>query len=374
MIRTFEPRRLRLARTFLGRTLDQLGESVGATRQFIHQFESGQRTPNAEMLEALAAALHVEHEFFFRPISTDIPQDTCNFRKLQASRVKDIEQVIAHGELLAELLELLEEDLEFPPANFPRIPAAHVTDVERAAQRARAHWGLTLDQPIVSTIRVAENAGAVVVKFPGVSSEIDALSISSKRPIIVRSSEKESPTRLRFDIAHEIGHLVMHQRARPEHDEAELQANRFASAFLLPAKSFIREFPCGRRLDWHAIFAIKRTWNVSAQAILRRAYDLQLIDAAQYRSGNIFISKQGYKRSEPYEPAVAEKPEVLKSALIAMQQSDGLLPKDVAQRLNVQPVLLGKLLGLEMPDISAADAPTVINFNARLDWSRTKWH
>jgi Zn-dependent peptidase ImmA (M78 family) len=326
------------------------------------------------MVEALAAALHVESEFFFRPTPTDIPQDACNFRKLESSRVKDIEQVIAHGGLLAELLELLEEDLEFPAANFPHIPAEQLGEVERAAQRSRAHWELTLDQPIVSTMRVAENAGAVVVKFPGVSSEIDALSIASKRPIVVRSSEKESATRLRFDIAHEIGHLVMHQKRRPEHDEAELQANRFASAFLLPAKSFIREFPRGRRLDWHAIFAIKRTWNVSAQAILRRAYDLQLIDAAQYRSGNIFISKQGYKRSEPYEPAVTEKPELLKAALIAMQQSDGLLPKDVARRLNVQPVLLGKLLGLDIPDISVADAPTVINFNARLDWSKTKWH
>jgi hypothetical protein len=57
-----------------------------------------------------------------------------------------------------------------------------------------------------------------------------------------------------------------------------------------------------------------------------------------------------------------------------MQHSDGLLPRDVAHRLNVQPLLLGKLLGLEMPDISAADAPAVVNFNARLDWAKTKWY
>jgi len=372
--RVFESRRLRLARTFLGQTLVQLGERVGTTRQFIHQFESKERTPNNEMIAALAAALLVEPEFLLRPVGQDIPQDACNFRKLQSSRIKDIEQVLAHGELLSELLELLETDLEFPEPNFPPIAVANLDDVEHAALRARTHWGLTIDQPILSTIRVAENAGAVVVKFPGVSSDIDALSMAAKRPLIIRSSEKEKPTRLRFDIAHEIGHLVMHQKFRPEREEAERQANRFASAFLLPAKSFAREFPRGRRLDWHAIFAIKRSWNVSAQAILRRAYDLELIDAAQYKSGNVFISKQGYKRSEPYEAAESERPEVLRSALIAMQHSAGLLPKDVARRLNVQPLLLGKLLGLEMPDISAADAPTVINFNARLDWSKSNWY
>jgi Zn-dependent peptidase ImmA (M78 family)/DNA-binding XRE family transcriptional regulator len=370
----FEPRRLRLARTFLGFALAELGEQVGASRQFIHQFESKQREPNDDMLAALGAALLVEREFFFRPLASDIPQDACNFRKLQSSRIKDIEQVLAHGELLAELLRVLEDDLEFPAPNFPDLPVRDLAEAERAAQRARLHWGLTADQPISSTIRVAENAGAVVVKFPGVSQEIDALSVSTERPIIIRSSEKEKPTRLRFDVAHEIGHLVMHQKNRPEHELAEQQANRFASAFLLPSKPFAREFPRSRRLDWHVIFAIKRAWNVSAQAILRRALDLSLIDAAQYKSGNVFISKQGYRRSEPYEVEQAETPEVLRAALIALQDSDGLLPRDVARKLNIQPVLLGKLLGLQIPDLGNASQTTIVNFNARLNWSRAKWH
>jgi Zn-dependent peptidase ImmA (M78 family) len=370
----FEPGRLRLARTFLGLPLVDLGDQVGSSRQFIHQLESKQREPNDEMVDALAAALLVERAFFFRPLGADIPQDACNFRKLQSSRVKDIEQVLSHGALLAELLRALENDLEFPAPNFPHLPVRDIPDVERAAQRARMHWGLTLDQPILSTIRVAENAGAVVVKFPGVSQEIDALSISAERPLIIRSSEKEKPTRLRFDISHEIGHLVMHTKYRPHHEEAELQANRFASAFLLPSKPFAREFPQSRRLDWHAIFAIKRAWNVSAQAILRRAYDLSLIDAAQYKSGNVFISKQGYRRNEPYEADKAEVPEVLRAALIAMENNDGLLPKDIARKLDIQPVLLGKLLGLQIPDIGTANPATVINFNARLNWSKAKWH
>jgi Zn-dependent peptidase ImmA (M78 family) len=326
------------------------------------------------MAAALAAALLIEATFFFRPISAEITQESCNFRSLQSSRVRDLEQVISHGELLKELLEVLEDELEFPRPNFPHLKVTDPDSVERAAERARLHWRLTLDQPITSTIRVAENAGAVVVKFPGVAQEIDALSVFGERPLIIRSSEKKSPTRLRFDVAHEIGHLIMHRDEKLiEQDEMEKQAHRFASAFLLPRKAFIREFPRGRRLEWQAIFAIKRNWKVSAQAILRRALDLQLIDAAQYRSGNIFISKQGFKRNEPYEPAESEKPETLRIALITLQQSKGLLPKDVAQRLGVQPVLLGKLLGLAIPDLNQADARTVVNLNARLDWAKAKW-
>jgi len=370
----FEPRRLRLARTFLGFVQNELGERIGVSRQFVHQLESEQRAPSGEMVSALAAALLVSEEFFFRPAEFDIPQENCNFRKLESSRVRDMEQVIAHGELLTELLRILEKDLDFPAPNFPLLKVQEIEDVERAAERARIHWALTTDQPISSTIRVAENAGAIVVRFPGLAPEIDALSVCGDRPIIIRSSEKEKPTRLRFDIAHEIGHLLMHQAGRrPEHADAEAQANRFASAFLLPKRVFIQEFPRGRRLDWHAIFALKRAWKVSAQAILRRAFDLGLIDAAQYRSGNVFISKQGFKRNEPYEPDESEKPEVLRAALIALQQAEGMLPKDVAHKLGIQPVLLGKLLGLEIPDLRDADSRTVVNFNARLDWAKASW-
>lgn len=370
----FEPKRLRLARTFFGLAQSELGERVGASRQFVHQLESGVRTPSSEMVDALAAALLVEGSFFYRVVHSEISQDNCNFRSLQSSRVRDLEQVIGHGALLAELLELLEEELEFPQPNFPSFRVSDLDGVERAAERARAHWSLTTDQPIVSTIRVAENAGAVVIKFLGVALEIDALSVYRSRPLIIRSSEKESPTRLRFDMAHEIGHLVMHQDGKSiEHEELESQAHRFGSAFLLPRKAFLREFPRGRRLDWQGIFAIKRRWNVSAQAILRRARDLEIIDAAQYRSGNIFISKQGYKRKEPYEPAESEKPEMLRTALIALQQSKGMLPKDVAHKLGIQPILLGKLLGLPIPDLKEADARMVVNLNARLDWSKAKW-
>lgn len=360
----------------MGLPLQDLGERVGVTRQAIHQLESSGRVPTGEMIEALAAALHVEPQFFSQTVTTDIPQRNCNFRKLESTAVREIEQVIAHGALLTELISYLEDEVDFPRPNFPHHPVADIQDVDHVAERMRLHWKLTDDQPIVSTIRVAEHAGAIVVRFLGVSSEIDALSICGARPLIIRSSSKKSPTRLRFDIAHEIGHLVLHQGGvdAGDHSVAEDQANRFASAFLLPRKAFVREFPrSGRRLDWYGIFAMKRRWNVSAAAILRRARDLGLIDAAQYRSGNIYISKQGFKRSEPFEPDTFEAPELLKSALLALERSKDVKPRDIAAALGVQPVVLGKLLGLDIPDLRDADPRVVVNFNARLNWSKANW-
>ena len=378
----FEPKRLRIARQFHGFTQVDLGDRVGVSRQYINQLETtGERLPNSEMCEALAAALLVEPDFFSKPLEVELDTDDCNFRSLASRRVRDVDQVLAHGVLLADLVRFVEAeldkaDMEFPPPDFPHFRVDGEDSVERAAERARLHWGLTSDLPIDNTIRVAERAGAVVVKFPGVAREIDALSVSGDRPLIIRTSEKEKQSRLRFDVAHEIGHLVMHQnRSRPEdQDVAEAQANRFASAFLLPRKPFIREWPRGRRLDWQSIFKMKREWKASAQAILRRAFDLSLIDAAQYRSGCVYISKQGFRKNEPCEPSDVEMPEVLRDALIQLQKVGGLLPRDVARHLGVQPVVLGKLLHIAMPDLREADAPTVINLNARLDWAKAKWY
>jgi Zn-dependent peptidase ImmA (M78 family)/transcriptional regulator with XRE-family HTH domain len=377
----FEPKRLKIARQFHGYTQVELGDRVGVSRQYINQLEAG-GTPTEDMLAALAAALNVEPGFFRRPIEAELDTDDCNFRSIMSRRARDVEQVLAHGSLLADLVAFVEAELDkaemdFPAVDFPHIKVTDEESIERAAERVRMHWNLTADQPIDNTIRVAEHAGAVVVKFPGVAHEIDALSVSGNRPLIVRASEKEQQSRLRFDIAHEIGHLVMHQKkSRPnDHDTAESQANRFASAFLLPRKPFMRAWPRGRRLDWHGIFQLKREWKVSAAAILHRASDLGLIDAAQHRSGYIYLSKQGFRRVEPCEPTTEETPEVLRDALIQLQKVSGLLPKDVARSLEVQPVILGKLLHIAMPDLREADAPTVINLNARFfDWSKAKWY
>jgi hypothetical protein len=78
---------------------------------------------------------------------------------------------------------------------------------------------------------------------------------------------------------------------------------------------------------------------------IRRAFDLGLIDAAQYRSGNVYIARQGYKRNEPFEPNESEQPEMLRTALIELRRSEHLLPKDVARQLGVQPVFFGKAAG-----------------------------
>lgn len=355
----FHGERLRLARVALGLTLDQLGARVSATRQYLNQLEQGLKTPTDEMAAALAAALGVGEHFFSIPSSAGISPEQCHFRKQRTTPVSVVSQVLARGTLLDSFVSRLDRDLDLPPVSFPDIPVESAADIEAAAETAREHWRLGTG-PISSMMRVVENAGAVVSFFSGVSERVDALSIDCARPMIIRSEAKPAACRLRFDLAHEAGHLIMHRGIQTGDKVTEDQANRFASALLLPRSSFIHEFPRSRLLDWSAIFALKLRWKVSAAAILRRAYDLRMISADQYRTGYIHLSKTGQRRSERYDDQIpTETPELLTNAVNALERASPGAMFRMVDASGMQSDMFAHISGLELPENPASDENVV---------------
>jgi len=348
--------RLRLARVALGLTLEQLGMRVSATRQYLNQLEQGIKVPTEEMRDALADALGVGRHFFGLPVDLGIRPEQCHFRKQRTTPLTIVSQVLARGTLLDGFVNRLDRELNLPDVSFPDIPVSTLSEVEDVADAARAHWQLGTG-PVSSMMRVVENAGAVVSFFGGVSERVDALSIDAARPMIIRSDAKPAACRLRFDLAHEAGHLIMHRGVQTGDKETEDQANRFASSFLLPRSSFVHEFPRSRFLDWAEIFKLKLRWKVSAAAILRRAYDLRMISADQYRTGYIHLSKTGQKRQERYDDIIAgEVPELLPSALSALEAA---YPGSVGRMIGesgLEREMFGRVSGLELPEAEVSDA------------------
>ena len=312
---------LRMCRQFFGLSQAELGERIGLSRQYINQLEFGDKTPSDLTLRALAAALEVDPSYLSHEIKQEIREDHTHFRKLKTTPKWLINQVLAHGTLFDEFVDFIEEHLELPPVNFPNIEISNSEEIEKAAEQCRIYWNLTADQPIKNLTRVVENAGSVVVTFEGVSAKLDALSMHHGRPIIVRSDTKTSPTRIRFDIAHELGHIVMHKGVVTGDHKTESQADRFAGAFLLPRRALFQEYKKSNRINWKSLVRIKQRWNISLQAIIRRAYELSLIDAAQYKWAMIHLSKSGQRKQEPFEPDYAESGELLRIAMKALKDN-----------------------------------------------------
>lgn len=154
-------------------------------------------------------------------------------------------------------------------------------EIEAFAIDARRKWGLSLG-PIGNMINLLERNGIVVIPIDQGCREVDAFSLwNGKRPCVFLVLEKGSTSRTRMDAAHELAHLAMHVDVAAGAPELERQANRFASAFLMPRDAFFHEAP--RRLSWDHVWELKTRWKVSGAAIIRRTYDSDLISEATYR-------------------------------------------------------------------------------------------
>jgi Zn-dependent peptidase ImmA (M78 family)/transcriptional regulator with XRE-family HTH domain len=354
----FNGAELRLARVFCALALEDVAERVDKTRQYLHQLETGQAMPTDELICQLADALGVEPDFFVVPHSSAIADEQIHFRKLFTTRAAVRQITIARAELFGRLVDYLNSHLKLPAVRIPAVADARsANDVERAAERCRSEWGLGFG-PIEHMTRLAENIGAVVTTFQTVSKEVDALSVALKRPIIVRNEAKPSACRQRFDVGHELGHFVLHQGRVTGDRITEGEANRFASALLVPRSMMLKLFPRprGSRLDWTGLHAFKLTWKVSKAALLYRAWQLELIDDNQYRTGFITLKRNGEAIAEREDASVpGEGPELVERAFSVLAAKKHVQPAQIAAALRVRLPLLEDLVGFPLTGPAATE-------------------
>lgn len=359
MIDRFYGEKLRLARLLNGMTLKELGDAVTASRQFIHQLEGDTRQPPEDMLYALCETLLVRKDFFYTPLNNDVKFEQCHFRKRKTTPVGLANRVCSYSSVFEVLVDFLSGYIEFPEPNIPEYSndADSYTniEIENAAENCREHWNLGLDTPIDSITNVLESAGVVITTFTGVSDKVDALSLNRRRPIIIRNDAKESPCRLRFDLAHECGHFVLHNGIETGDTVTESEADRFASAFIFPRAAFLNEFPSNfspnRESSWQPLYKLKVRWGMSLKAIIYRAHFLKLITSQEYRAANVRLSKTGQSRNERYDDqVVTEQPELLKSSVELIDQELGISFYKIAESLHIEHSMLSTITGITPND------------------------
>ncbi len=284
----------------------------------------------------------------------EVQEEECHFRKAKTTPVNIKKRALSYGTFFSQIVNFVEQHIDFPTLSVPveNIPSPcdlSREKVERIAEKCRIAWGLTLDAPIHNMTRVLENAGCIVTTFEGVSEKVDAFSFIRSRAIVVRNTDKGNSARSRFDQAHEGGHIILHAGIEAGDPILDEQANNFASAFLMPRSAFIGEFPTGKRLSWRLLLPMAQRWGVSLQALIRRAYDLGLIDAVQYRFAHVHINKN---ISEDEIKSIAppdEKSEVLPQAFELLEEHKGLTCRDIARALHFSPSIFSKF-GIEVPE------------------------
>ncbi|WP_395061136.1 helix-turn-helix domain-containing protein [Paraburkholderia silvatlantica] len=344
---TFIGSNMRLVRLFHNLSQQDLGEYIGCSKQFLSRLESGVDVPTAALVSKLCDRLAVLPEFFVKPDPMPIADEQCHFRKQLTTKVALHQSARARGEFLKRMINVMDEHLELPRYDFEEGDASSAEAIEQVAERAREHWGLGLG-PIQNMTRIAENAGAVVMPINGLAPEIDAISFATRRPVIAMNSDGRSLCRARFGVAHEIGHFCLHIGVQTGDKVTESQANRFASAFLMPRRYFAAE--CrkalrGSRLNWAVLVDIKGRWGVSKAAILYRGRQLGVFSDEQYRSGVIGLTRRGEARAEFEDKDMPlESADLIADGIQVLREAFGISRAALAQEMKVQTSLLDELL------------------------------
>jgi Zn-dependent peptidase ImmA (M78 family)/transcriptional regulator with XRE-family HTH domain len=297
--------RVRNARLYHGWSQTELAQHVGTTQPKISQMESGDYT-SSELLDAIASATQYSRTWFEQGPLPDLPTGTLRFRKQASSSVKNDERVRAH---VRQAVEVIEKFSGLPQA--PKVRLAPIDPnqdcsadaIEGIAQDVREQLGVGPLDPIPNLVRAVERAGVAVIgsiidiEFGQHSGASYWPDYPFGRPIICISRGMPGD-RQRFTTAHELGHLVLHQWRNPEAKIAELEANRFAGALLIPRDAMMEiDTPVTLRTLAH----VKARWGISIRALVRRSLDVHLVDTAHRISLEKQISSRKWNRQEPVE-------------------------------------------------------------------------
>jgi Zn-dependent peptidase ImmA (M78 family)/DNA-binding XRE family transcriptional regulator len=338
--------RLRTARLARKHTVAELATAIGVTAAAISQYENGHSRPTRTNLVKLAMALRFPIEFFGTSGEGELEGTQAFFRSLRRTKARERDAADAKALLVGALVDAYDALVDLPRVDVPRIllldaEARGPEAAEHAARRVRELWELG-DSPIPHVTRLLESKGIVVIKSLEESDDVDAFSRwLNGRPVVVLTEAKGCIARSRFNAAHELGHLVMHQAAEAGDTSIEGEAHRFAAELLMPAKVLVRELPT--RADWPALVRLKHKWGVSIQALLYRARELGRLSDHAYRRAITDLNRRGWARDEPAPLTTVETPIALSKATELLSQH-GVPLEEIAKRARLPFDLVSELM------------------------------
>ncbi|WP_017814491.1 helix-turn-helix domain-containing protein [Paenibacillus shenyangensis] len=335
------PGRIRNARMARGMTITDLAEQLFITKQALSQYELGHSSPSGEVFMKIVNTLKFPTSYFFKPLPSNRPKGTVFYRSLKstAQRSRDIQ--VARLDMQEDIFNFTENYLDFPGVNLPdfenvKLDNLQVDDIELMATKLREHWGLG-NGPINNITALLENNGFIISKFKFNDHNVDAYSQWREgRPFIVVGTDKEASGRMRFNLMHEVGHLIMHKWVTPLDLKEKLmlienEAHRFSSAFLLPRESFSREI---MSTSLNHFTELKKRWNISIQAMIKRCEDLDLLSENQVLYLRKQLSARRMNKKEPLDDVIPlEEPNLLKQAMIMLTEHGIIKPSTLSEEL-----------------------------------------
>lgn len=340
----FNGERLKIARLYRNMTISELAEKVSVTKQAISQYENNQTTPKADILFQFVSALGFPVGFFTEKDGYRVNINNTFFRALSTTKALDLNTQEVKTAMIVRVYNFLSKYLNFPLFELPKIESSDFEDVEKVAILVRSQWGLG-EQPITNMVSLLEKKGVIVSSLLIDNKKIDAFTQvhtlnGLQQFCLVLSNDKQSMVRRNFDAAHELGHIILHNKltnikelSKEEFKKMENEANQFAAAFLMPKNRFFAELINPTSLDTY--LQLKKKWKVSIAAMVMRAKQLNRINNVQYQSLMKQISYRKWREVEPFDDIWGlQRPVLFKKALLILKENNVLTGQQLLYELS----------------------------------------
>lgn len=333
----FNKNRLRFARKRRGFTIKKLASLVEMTPKIISDYENRKCNPPPKTVSLLAKVLSFPESFFQLDDIADLDKKAVSFRSFSKMTASTRDMALTVGQIALEFTFYIDSKFNLPKINIPDL---RNLDSEIAASTVRDMWALG-ELSISNMIHLLESKGVRIFSIGENLPNMDAYSFWMDKTPFVFVNNTKTVERDRFDMAHELGHLILHKHGSPLGREVEIEANRFASAFLMPSGSVLSRavpFP-----TLNALIKLKPNWQVSVAALIRRLFDLNLISEWHYRSFMVELSSKWGRKNEP-DPIKKRELSKLLPMIFSELKKDGIKRDDIAKELNIYTSDLNSIL------------------------------
>jgi Zn-dependent peptidase ImmA (M78 family)/transcriptional regulator with XRE-family HTH domain len=300
-----------LARESRGYSQKQVADGAGVSQELISKAENDLRNLGEEHVEKIAQFLGYPTLLFYEPGFLRDGTSTCLYhRKRKTLPAKVLSRVNATMHIRNINVNHILNGIEvIGQRQFHTLDIDEFGSPTLVARALRTAWRIP-DGPIVNLVALIESAGGVIVTAPFGHRKLFGMSswTTHSHPLFYLNSEIAMAD-LRWTIAHELGHLVMH--GFPTAGDIEAEADEFAAEFLTPAAAIKAHL---KGLTIENAGRLKMHWRVSIKTLIRRAESVGAITRDSSTRLYKQYSARGYNAAEPY-PLKDETPTILNRAL-----------------------------------------------------------
>lgn len=360
--------KLQSVRELNGLSRKELADKLSLSEQAIWQYENQYTSPKFEVANELKTNFNVKNKFFYtEPFINNVAEvESIAYRAEDREARKKTKMETTFLDFISYFLEKFESKLNLPISSLPLLrdesirfynrsleTSDRLLQLETLAENARKKLDIHSNSELLYKLELS----GIYVLEKNMGTSIDAYSTwtSQEKPFIILGNKKKSAVRRNFDLAHELGHLLLHYKidmdslTKDEHKIIEKEANDFASFFLLPKDQFIKDFSTiSKKSNPESYFDLKMKYMVSISALEYRAYKMRLLTFEENRYFYATLNRKDYKKNEPLDEDIAIiRPGKIRSLLDLVFKNHLFSLDDILNTHHIDRPFLESLFGFE---------------------------